>query len=163
MSPNENPLRASDLTAYTLAGMAETASERARLRIREEMARRHLSQRDVAGILEWSQSRVSKNLNARIELGLDDLAALAFAVGLSLVEVVRDHGLEFCADMTPTEFRLLQVVRKLPTNVRDGLLGFMEVKAPEVERRHASPIKSPNKLHKGRALSRDSVSQKAAR
>lgn len=107
--------------------MAESPSERARLRIREEMARKHLSQRDLAGILDWSQSRISKNLNARIELGLDDLAAMCFGVGLSLTEAVRDHGLEFCAEMTPTELRVLERFRQLPPPIMEAVMTLLQV------------------------------------
>ncbi len=117
----------------------DSASEKARLRIREEMAKRDLSQRDLAGILGWSQSRVSKNLNARIELGLDDLAALCFAVGISLTEAVRDRGMEFCAEMTPTELRTLERMRALPADVKEAFLKLLAV--PVNDTRRALPPK----------------------
>ena len=123
-----NSLRLSQLADYPWPAMADSASERARLRVRDEMARKHLSQRDVAGILDWSQARVSKNLNARVEMGVDDLAALCFAVGIPITEAVRDHGLEFCAEMTPTELRLLERIRQLPPNVVEGLMGLLSVR-----------------------------------
>lgn len=120
--------------------MADAASVRARARIRAEMEKRHLSQRDVANLLGWTQSRVSKNLNARIELGVDDLESLCFAVGISLTESVRDHGLEFCAEMTPTELRILENLRGLPAPERDAIATLLRVKSSQPER-HARPLK----------------------
>lgn len=151
VSPNQNPLRAKQLTAYTFVRMAETASERARLRLREEMTRKHLSQRDLAGILDWSQSRVSKNLNARIELGLDDLAAMCFAVGIALTEAVRDRGMEFCAEMAPHELRFLERLRQLPPDKRELFFRLMDVSPnTRLESKRASGEK---KLPRGRGSS----------
>lgn len=145
MIPKPNPLQDNKLTVYTAPAMTESASERARIRIREEMARKKMSQRDVAGILDWSQSRVSKNLNARIELGLDDLASLSFAVGLQLTEAVRDHGLEFCAEMTPTELRVLERIRQLRPDQLDALMTMLAVtlSTRKQERRAGSVAKKP--------------------
>jgi transcriptional regulator with XRE-family HTH domain len=124
--------------------MADSASDKARMRIREEMARKHLSQRDVAGILDWSQSRVSKNLNAKIELGLDDLEALCFAVGIRLTEAVRDHGLEFCAEMTPTELRVIEKIRSFtPQKLEAALYMFDMRTATRHEERGATKRKEP--------------------
>ena len=112
-------------------------SEQARLRIREEMARRDLSQREVAELLRWSQSRVAKLLTGRVELGVEDLDGLCFAVGISAVEALRDHGLEFCAEMTPTELRILERIRQLPRPVFEAVMTLLNVKAhtrPQVRR-----------------------------
>lgn len=104
------------------------------------MAKKNLSQRDLAGILDWSQSRVSKNLNARIELGLDDLYALCFAVGITLVEAVRDHGVEFCADMTPTELRVLERYRELTPQQREAIMTVLQVASQAVVNEQRRPI-----------------------
>jgi len=125
------------------------------------MERKRLTTRDVAGILTWSQSRVQKVLAGTRKLSVDDLEALCFAMDLSLPEVVRDHGMEWCAEMTPTEHRFLLRLRELDHETRDTFLRFLEVKI-ENARRHASPIKE-KKIPKGRALSQDTVSQKSPR
>jgi len=160
MNPNQSLLQSPSNLA-TIRRMS-VRSDQARLRLREEMERQRLSTRDVAGILTWSQSRVQKLLAGRVELGVDDLEALCFALNLSLPEVVRDHGMEWVAELTPTELRFLQALRELEPGVRDSFLRFLEVKI-EHARKHASPIKQQNKLRPGRALSRDSLSQKATR
>lgn len=102
-------------------------SDRARARIREEMARKNLNQTDLANLLKWTQSRMSKILNGRTEMGVDELSELAWAAGISMTEIVRDHGLEFCAEMTPTELRFLERLRQLTPDMRDAYLKTMAV------------------------------------
>ena len=72
--------------------MMETAAQRACARIREEMHRRKLSQVDLANLIGWTQSKVSKVLHGETELTVEDLAALCFGVSLRLTEAVRDQG-----------------------------------------------------------------------
>lgn len=91
-----------------------TVADRALLRIREEMTTRQLTQRDMAERLKCSQGRIAKLLNGHTELRLNDIAELAQSVGLSLVEVIRDRGLEFFAELTPTEVRILELLRLNP-------------------------------------------------
>lgn len=106
----------------------DPASVRARRRLREEMERLHLNQTDVAGRLQWGQSRVSKLLNGRMDLAVDDLDALCFALGLRLTEAVRDHGLEFCAEMTPSELRFLQAFRTFTPEQQEVLRTILDVR-----------------------------------
>ena len=117
-------------------------SEDVRLRLRDEMTRLKLSKRDVAGLLGWSQSKVAHILTGHVVLSVDDLADFCFALGLRVTEAVRDRGLQFCAEMTPSEFRTLEKIRQLPPNVLDSVMTLLDVKkktnAPE---RHAGRLK----------------------
>ncbi len=106
-----------------------TLAERAVRRIREAMTDRGVSQRDLAQILKCSQGRVAKILNGGVKLRVNDVADLADAVGLSVVEAIRDQGLEFYAEMTPTEVRILEQLRLRP-HVLHGLLTILRVEAP---------------------------------
>ncbi len=128
-------------------------SEHVRLRLREEMTRRDMSQRDVAGILNWSQSKVAHILNGRVELSVDDLEAFCFGVGISITEAVRDRGLEFCAEMTPTEMRLLELWRAMGQADRDAHWHMMtaHTKAVLPEQRRAAPSRIVKKRIDGRA------------
>lgn len=130
--------------------MAFTASDRARARIREEMAKKNLSQTDVANLLEWTQSRMSKILNGRTELGVDELSALCFALGLSMVECVRDHGLEFCADMTPTELRMLERLRELGTPIQTAIMSLLQVQTSTTKETRGLTKSAIGKIHPGR-------------
>lgn len=130
----------------SLASPVMTTSERALLRIREEMTERHLSQRDLAEALKCSQSRVAKILHGGVNLRLDDLQTLANAVGVSLTEVLRDRGLEFYAEMTPTELRVLEKVRRRPA-VLHAVMLLLDMKgAPE------PPAAVPKRPKRGRPL-----------
>lgn len=145
------PLQNIDLVAtLSTTAMPFVAADRVRARIREEMARKNLNQADVAGLLEWTESRVSKVLNGRTELGVNELEALCFAVGLAMTEAVRDHGFEFCAEMTPTELRALEQLRALPATVRDHFLGMLAFQSKtRLEQRGIT--KSKPIIPKGRA------------
>lgn len=107
--------------AATMSPMS-VRSDQALLRLRAEMERKRLSTRDVAGILSWSQSRVQKILAASRGLSVDDLEALCFAVGISMPESVRDHGMEWMAELTPSEFRLIELFRHLSKPKQDAWL-----------------------------------------
>lgn len=122
--------------------MAETLSQRARLRLREEMTKKHLNQTDVAGLLGWQQGRVSKILNGRIGLDVDTLGDLCFALSVPITEVLRDRGLEFCAEMTPTELRLLERLRELPVPMLDAVKMLIQISPTSIEKRSATPAKS---------------------
>lgn len=154
MSPLPNPLQAQDLLRYG-ARMAETLAERARRRLRDEMIQKHLSQRDLSDLLGgaeagWSQSRIAKVLNGRVDLTINALEALAFAVGLSPTEIVRDHGLEFCAEMLPHELRLLEHFRQQTPDTRDALLKILKVaKVTHAPDRYAKAPKKSSKKPKG--------------
>lgn len=138
--------------------MGDTVAARARRRIREEMTRQDLNQSDVAGRLGWTQSRISKALSGHNKtLDVDDLAALCFAVGLSLVEAVRDHGMEFCADMTPTELRVLERYRQLEPAERDAYLTLMRVIGPQTRLEERRARKKKPIIPPGRDRSRDTA------
>jgi transcriptional regulator with XRE-family HTH domain len=112
----------------------ESLSDHVIERLRAEMKRKKISTYDVAGMLKWTQSRVSHILNKRVGLGVDDLASFCFALGLSVPEVVRDQGMEFCAEMTPTELRLHERIRALPSDQRSAILTLLNVVQDDTKR-----------------------------
>lgn len=96
------------------------ASDRARLRLREELQARNITQQDLAEALTeitgevWSKGKVNHVLNGHVQLLVDDADAIAKVAKLYLTEVVRDRGLEFYAEMTPTELKILERIRRRP-------------------------------------------------
>jgi transcriptional regulator with XRE-family HTH domain len=141
--------------AYDARMKTPPASQRVRLRLKEELAARDISQRELAEILtqqtedEWTQSTVGKVLNGNVELTVDDADAIAKALRLFLTEAVRDRGLEFYAEMTPTELRLLEMIRK-DANLRQGFLIIAGLSAPAEIHREAKL-----KRKRGRPLNSD--------
>jgi transcriptional regulator with XRE-family HTH domain len=103
----------------------DTLADRALATIREAMDKRGLSQSDLAGILNCSQSRVAKLLNKRIMMTVDDLEALCFAVDLSVTETVRDRGYEFVSEMTPSELRFFELYKRLRIEDRTMVEAFV--------------------------------------
>lgn len=134
-----------------------TVAVRAMLRIREEMTERGITQRDLAETLHCSQGKVAKLLNGGVRLRLDELDVLARAVGLTLVEVVRDRGLEFFAEMTPTELRVLERLRRRPQAL-DGLMLLLDVRTTQAPKSHAYV---PKRRRPGRPLTSESQSKRA--
>lgn len=91
-----------------------------RLRFRELLNNKGMSQRTLAQRLTkrtgtlWRESRLSKLLLGQIAFEVDDLILMADEAGISLVELFRQPGREFVADMTPTELRIVQALRDQP-------------------------------------------------
>jgi transcriptional regulator with XRE-family HTH domain len=119
-----------------MAGM--TKADEARLRIREEMIRKGLNQRDLADQLQWSQSKLGKILNGRTTLAVDDMAEICYMIGLRPAEAVRDHGFEFVADMTATELRLHQRL-KLHPKAGDLIMALLDSRTLAPSHSRASP------------------------
>jgi transcriptional regulator with XRE-family HTH domain len=137
------------VVSLTVPGIMARRSEDVRRRLREEMARLKMSQRDVAGLLNWSQSKVAHQLTGRVEMSVDDLAAFCFALNLSVAEAVRDQGLEFVAELTPTELRLLERIRQLTPPEVDAVMTLLAVQTKtRRQARRAGP--PPRKTTSGR-------------
>lgn len=116
--------------------MSEGFAERVRLRLKAELDKKRptkgkpgLSQNGVAELLQWDASRISRLLSGEQEMTVEDLGALCFALGLHPSEAVRDQGLEFLAEMTPTELRVLMAIREATPNMRDGILQVLGVRS----------------------------------
>lgn len=72
----------------TIAGSAETAMRE----IRAELARQHLSQRQLAERLDWNQNYLWRRLAGRTPLSLDDVEAIAGQLGVSLLALTYPRG-----------------------------------------------------------------------
>lgn len=103
-------------------------NDRARARLKEQKTHLGFSERDLAGMLGWSQARVAQKFCGRTPITLNELDAFCTVLNLSPTEVVRDPGLEFVADLTPTELRLLERVRQLPPVLRESVLNLLEIR-----------------------------------
>lgn len=127
--------------AYSCAHVVSDFAADVLERIEQERVRKKISQQDVADLLGWTQSKVAQKLNQRSPTTLQELEALCFAVGLSKVEAVRDRGLEFVAEMTPTEMRILERLRQMPPPVVDAVMTLLRVRetTPPPEPRGATP------------------------
>lgn len=89
-------------------------------RLREGIRARGLTQQQLCERLtertgeRWLIQRLSKILTGRNELKIDDFVAMADAAGVSMVELVREPGREFVADLTPSELLVLHAIRDTP-------------------------------------------------
>lgn len=104
-----------------------TPAERSIARIRDEMAKRKLTQRDIAKRMGCSQGKVAKLMLGHLNLRVNDLAVLAEAVGLHVSEAIRDRGQEFFAEMSPFEVRILEEFRQWPPHVQISVLTLIGI------------------------------------
>lgn len=133
------PLLSQQDVSATVSGMP-TLNDRVRERLRVEKDRQGLTEKDIADFVSWGQSKVAQKLRGRTPITMNELEALCFALSLQPTEVVRDPGLEFVADMTPTELRLFERIRKLTPDQRAAVLTVLGV-APAEPRRATPPPK----------------------
>jgi transcriptional regulator with XRE-family HTH domain len=121
-----------------LMTLAADLSIRVRQRLRLRMAEKRYTQRDVAGLTGWSQSRIAKVLSGRTAVDIDELGAFCAALGMSPVETVRDPGLEFVADLTPYELRVLERFRAIDPKLQEAVATILNVKKPTTPQRYAT-------------------------
>lgn len=119
----------------------EPFSTKVRERIAEEMRVKKLSHRDIAGILQWNPNKVHKLMNGRVRMTVDDLWWLAFAISVPVSELVRDRGMEFFAEMTPTELRAFQNLRASPKEYQDAIYKILHVRTSPTAERYATAVK----------------------
>ena len=106
-----------------------------RRRLRDLLYERKISQSQLCARLsqitgeEWLLQRLGKLLNGRIRLRVEDLVWIARAADLSLVELVREPGKEFVADLTPSELRLVDALRANP-ELTAVLTTFLTARTP---------------------------------
>lgn len=101
------------------------ASSRALARIKDEMRARDISQDDLADHLGVTQPTVQRILAGKIQLLVDDLAALANRVGVPLSEVLRERGAEYYAELKPSELRVLQAYQQKAPQFRQAIQIFL--------------------------------------
>jgi len=94
--------------------MGEAGAEAVRLRIREEMDRKHLALRELAQLIEMPVSTLGHILSGYSEMRVPDLFLICWGVGISPVEAVRDRGTEFAAELQPSHLRIIERLKQLP-------------------------------------------------
>lgn len=115
----------------------QSVATRVRTRLRDELAQRKISQRALAERLErqtgdvWTQSRIGKVLTGSVELRVQDVADICAVSGISLVEMVREPGREYVADLTPSELRLVNAARRAPARI----LAMLQLLEPDPKQR----------------------------
>jgi hypothetical protein len=112
-----------------------TLNERARERLGEEKDKKHVTIADLAAWCRWTGSKVHQKLLGRSAMTLDEFDTLCHALDIRPTEVLRDRGLEFCAEMTPTEMRELEQLRRLPRHAREMIQMYLRIEAREIEKR----------------------------
>ena len=145
MSYAVKPLKTQQLS--TRVSAVSSLNDRVRDRLRQEKATNKISEREIAELIQWTQSKVAQKLSGRTPITLDEMEALCFALSIPPTEAVRDPGLEFCADMTPTELRVLERIRHLDPTTRDAFFQLLSIRTSSKPDRYA---KLPKQVVKNR-------------
>jgi transcriptional regulator with XRE-family HTH domain len=111
-------------------------------RLREVMDEQGMSQRDLSRMLGCSQGRVAKLLSGATELRLDDLETICVALDIRPVEAVRDLGLEFFAELTPTQVRLFHRLGQLDAPHMSAILLIAGLTPPAAPAAPKNPRRS---------------------
>lgn len=91
-----------------------------RERLRVALGQRRLTQAELCARLTrrtgaiWHQQHMSKLLGGSNPMTLEQLVLICDVADLSMVDLVRQPGREFVADLTPSELRILELVRDVP-------------------------------------------------
>ena len=89
-------------------------AERVQARLRRWLDTTGLSQREFAADLQRSQVWLQKVLAGKIRVTLKDLDRVARAMRTTASELVRTEEERYQLELTPTELRLLEALRRRP-------------------------------------------------
>lgn len=122
-------------------GLAEGQSglnKRVVARLRDELHRRGKTYPEIAEYLGWGVTKVAFKFTGRTPLTLNELEQLCFAIGLQPTEAVREQGLEYVANMSPTELYVHQQYQLAPKPIAEAIVQILKNSASgasEIERR----------------------------
>ena len=122
-----------------------SAADPLRLRLRQMLQDKGISQSRLCQLLTaatgepWLIQRMGKLLNGQILLRVEDLVLMARAADISLVEIVREPGKEFMADLTPSELKMIHTMRDRPDvePILSGLAAKFAEQAPKRKKSRA--------------------------
>jgi transcriptional regulator with XRE-family HTH domain len=104
-------------------------------RLRAEKERLQWSDRHLAEVLGYSQSKVTQKLNRRVTMTVDELGFFCRVLQISPTETVRDPALDFCAELTPLEMQMLKQFRQLDEATREVVVRLIAGGSRPVKRR----------------------------
>lgn len=117
-------------------------AERVRERMRRWMETANLDQRTFAGDLKKSQVWLQKVLTGENQVRLRDLDQIADAMRTTTTELVRSDEERYTLELTPTEVRIVEALRRLRADVLDAFLKLLDAR-PTSDRE--KPLRRPTK------------------
>ena len=101
-------------------------------KIRDVMDRKHFTMSDLAGVLSWQQSKLSKIFSGQQKLTTEDLVDIAFALGVNPGTFFKADS----ADKREASDEIL-LINKILTKISekrydaDALIQYLEVELPK--------------------------------
>ncbi|EIX9031719.1 MULTISPECIES: helix-turn-helix domain-containing protein [Klebsiella] len=107
-------------------------NEQIAARLKQAREQRGLSQKALAEICGWAQSRVGNYESASRTIGIDDAVALAKALKMSPSELIfgEDSTQEW---LTPQHRRLISLFDQLPESEQERMIDLFQVRLKEID------------------------------
>lgn len=131
-----------------MTSTALNPAERVRERVRRWMELTRLPQQEVARELGKTQPWLDKILQGKNSVRLRDLDQIAAAMRATASELVRDETERYTLELTPTEVRMVEQLRRRP-ELLDAVATLLAIRPPRVP--DSSPSPSKSKLGKPRS------------
>ena len=107
-------------------------NEQIAARLKQSREHRGLSQKALAEICGWAQSRVGNYESASRTIGIDDAVALAKALKMPPSELIfgEDSTQEW---LTPQHRRLISLFDQLPESEQERMIDLFQVRLKEID------------------------------
>lgn len=130
-----------------MSELEDSAAERVRERLRHWMDVTGIGQREFAAELQKTQVWLQKVLKGENHVRLRDLDQVAFAMRTTAAELVRAKDDRYQLELTPTEVRIIENLRRRP-DAFDALATLLHIPAA-ARPAPLHPVKDERKKKRG--------------
>ncbi|MCT4701185.1 helix-turn-helix domain-containing protein [Enterobacteriaceae bacterium H20N1] len=101
-------------------------------RLKQAREQKGISQKKLADLCGWAQSRIGNYESGSRNIGIDDAATIAKALGISPVELVFGENITE-SWLTPKHRKLLALYDQLPEAEQDRMYDLFQVRLKEID------------------------------
>lgn len=101
-------------------------------RLKKAREQKGLSQKKLADLCGWAQSRIGNYESGSRSIGIDDAITMADALGISAVELVFGEDITE-SWLSPKQRKLLALYNQLPDSEQDRMFDLFQVRLKELD------------------------------
>lgn len=101
-------------------------------RLKKAREQKGLSQKKLADLCGWAQSRIGNYESGSRSIGIDDAITMADALGISAVELVFGEDITE-SWLSPKHRKLLALYNQLPESEQDRMFDLFQVRLKELD------------------------------
>lgn len=101
-------------------------------RLKKAREQKGLSQKKLADLCGWAQSRIGNYESGSRSIGIDDALTMADALGISAVELVFGEDITE-SWLSPKHRKLLALYNQLPESEQDRMFDLFQVRLKELD------------------------------